>query len=28
MMKYREFPFMLEPHGSKIVFNAQRGYLK
>ena len=25
---YREFPFMLEPHGSKIVFNAQRGYLK
>ena len=28
LTKYREFPFMLEPHGSKIVFNAQRGYLK
>lgn len=25
---YREFPFMLEPHGSKIIFNVQRGYLK
>jgi len=25
---YREFPFMLEPHGSKIIFNMQRGYWK
>lgn len=26
--EHREFPFMLEPHGSKIIFNVQRGYLK
>jgi len=28
MRNHREFPFMLDPYGSKIVFNMQRGYLK
>jgi len=28
MKEYREFPFMLEPDGSKIIFNMRRNYWK
>jgi len=28
LKNYREFPFMLEPDGSKVIFNIRRGYWK
>ena len=28
LREYREFPFMLEPYGSKIIFNMERGFWK
>ena len=28
LKEYREFPFMLDPYGSKIIFNIRRDYWK